>query len=345
MTPPSPSGQLSTYTTRVTFVGRASAAAWAIAPPPEWPTRTIGPDPPARSESTTATTASTWSRSVIRERSASLDSKPGSVTACTRCPACPTAGATSSHDDPSNQKPGIRMMSIAGTYAAPRMAGEPPSGAIGPHPRVARARRVRRPMRHASPVASKSSGRAEPSRIERRPGGKPGLQQCKAMAQAPVSPRNRSAQAHPSPSLDAAPSSKLVAGLVVVEAILIAAYWILWFSDRALLRSSTAPVYYQFENAFPLADGWLFLCCLCAAWCLVRGRPGALGWLLCNVGAGIYLFGMDDLYDIEHGIWTSGAGGGIELAINLATLIFSLFVAQWTWRRRWRILDPDRLAP
>ena len=38
MTPPSPSGTLSTYTTRTTRSGLASTAAWAIAPPPECPT-------------------------------------------------------------------------------------------------------------------------------------------------------------------------------------------------------------------------------------------------------------------------------------------------------------------
>ena len=39
-------------------------------------------------------------------------------------------------------------------------------------------------------------------------------------------------------------------------------------------------------------------------------RPIALMWLLLAAGAGVYLFGMDVLYDLEHGIWWSSGGGG-----------------------------------
>src|SRR5205814_3900593 len=46
-------------------------------------------------------------------RSASFDSSPGSVSARTRWPACCNAGAMSSHEDASSQKPGMRMMSTA----------------------------------------------------------------------------------------------------------------------------------------------------------------------------------------------------------------------------------------
>ena len=123
-------------------------------------------------------------------------------------------------------------------------------------------------------------------------------------------------------------------GLVVAAGILVA-YWLVWyFGGRSVLASSTRPAYIEFENAFPLADGWLALCAVLAAEALWRGRSSALLWLLAGGGAGIYLAGMDVLYDLEHGIWTSGGGGAIELAINVVTVVASVATLRWGWRRR-----------
>jgi len=137
----------------------------------------------------------------------------------------------------------------------------------------------------------------------------------------------------PAPAVtDTARKQMIVLLMVVVCATV--AYWSLWFGHRSLVASETLPAYQQFEDAFPLADGWLVLCLLAAAWSLKTRRSGALGWLMVGGGAGIYLFGMDVLYDAEHGIWTKGGNGVIEGAINAATLVISLAVLRWTWRRR-----------
>lgn len=113
------------------------------------------------------------------------------------------------------------------------------------------------------------------------------------------------------------------------------AYWVLWFADRSLVASNTRGAYYEFENAFPLADGWLACCCVAAIVSLRRRSPLALLWLLLGGGAGVYLFGMDVLYDLEHGIWwSSGAGGAIELVINLLTAAVSGLFIRWAWMRR-----------
>ena len=123
-------------------------------------------------------------------------------------------------------------------------------------------------------------------------------------------------------------------GLVVAAGILVA-YWAVWDGGgRSVLASSTRPAYVEFEDAFPLADGWLGLCAVLAAEALWRGRSSALLWLLAGGGAGIYLAGMDVLYDLEHGIWTSGGGGAIELAINVVTVVASVATLRWGWRRR-----------
>src|SRR3954449_4497029 len=95
---------------------------------------------------------------------------------------------------------------------------------------------------------------------------------------------------------------RLITVLVVVTAIDIA-YWVAWYADRSLVASNTRSAYYEFENAFPLADSWVALCCVGALVGLRHGSPLALLWLLLAGSAGIYLFCMDVLYDLENNIW------------------------------------------
>ena len=137
----------------------------------------------------------------------------------------------------------------------------------------------------------------------------------------------------------AARSRRAMAALLLAAALLIAAYWLAWLAHRSLVASETGAAYTQFEDAFPLADGWLALCLVAAAYCLVTARRAALFWLLAGGGAGIYLFAMDVLYDVQHGIWGKGANGVMELVINLVTLALSLFVLRWAWVRRDALLS------
>jgi len=135
-----------------------------------------------------------------------------------------------------------------------------------------------------------------------------------------------------------------MAGLLVAVASLIVAYWVAWGLHRSLVASETGVAYTQFEDAFPLADGFLVLCLLAGAWCLVAQRRAALFWLLAGGGAGLYLFAMDVLYDLEHGVWEKGGNGLVELAINLLTLVLSLTVVRWAWTRRDDLLAPPSAA-
>jgi hypothetical protein len=141
--------------------------------------------------------------------------------------------------------------------------------------------------------------------------------------------------------IDESQTRRVIAVLVAVVVVDIA-YWVAWYADRSLVASNTRSAYYEFENAFPLADGWLALCCVGAAVALRRRSPIALMWLILAAGAGMYLFGMDVLYDLEHDIWwSSGAGGVIELAINLLTAGISLWFLHWTWQRRELLLGRE----
>jgi hypothetical protein len=132
-----------------------------------------------------------------------------------------------------------------------------------------------------------------------------------------------------------------MATLLVAAALLIVAYWAAWLLHRSLVASETTLPYMQFEDAFPLADGWLALCLVAAAYCLVTARRAALFWPLAGGGAGVYLFCMDVLYDLQHGVWGKGGNGVVELCINLLTLGLSLFVLRWAWVRR-ELLAPPR---
>jgi len=126
-------------------------------------------------------------------------------------------------------------------------------------------------------------------------------------------------------------SRRRVAVVLLVAVGVIALYWLAWFTHRSLVASESSVPYSQFEDAFPLADGWLALSMTAAATCLLTARRAAVFWLICGGGAGIYLFAMDVLYDLEHGVWGKGANGIVELVINLVTVTLSVFVLWWTW--------------
>ena len=131
---------------------------------------------------------------------------------------------------------------------------------------------------------------------------------------------------------------KLTWAAVVALSVLVS-YWALWYLARDVVRSDDTHAYYDFENAFPLADAWLGACVLLAVRAVRAGRPTALLWLLTGGGAGVYLFCMDVLYDVEHGIYATGAGGVVELAINLLTLGLSVWFLRWAWVRRDALLS------
>lgn len=122
-------------------------------------------------------------------------------------------------------------------------------------------------------------------------------------------------------------------------AIIIVLYWVLWYSHRSLVASENSKLYVNFEQAFPLADGFIVVCLVLAALSLQRRAPTALLFLLVGTGAGFYLCAMDVLFDLEHGIWGKGANGVVELCINVLTLLAASVLSRWTWSHR-RELDP-----
>jgi hypothetical protein len=132
---------------------------------------------------------------------------------------------------------------------------------------------------------------------------------------------------------------RTVEAMLLVAIVLDLAYWAIWFTQRDWIASDTRQAYYEFEDAFPLADLWLGVACVLALVTLRRRQQSALFWLLCAGSAGLYLFSMDLLYDLENDIFSKGAGGAFEAVIVLLTLVFSVTVLTWTWRHRGELLS------
>lgn len=139
-------------------------------------------------------------------------------------------------------------------------------------------------------------------------------------------------------------SRRLVIGALVLGGLVDVAYWVLWVLARDVVASDTTPAYYEFEDAFPLADLWLLVCIVGGIAALLRRWHSALFWLLAGGGAGVYLGCMDLLYDLEHATFGKGAGGAIELGIVVMTFVFSVSLLRWGWRRRHTLLELDPAA-
>ena len=134
-------------------------------------------------------------------------------------------------------------------------------------------------------------------------------------------------------------SRGVIQGMLVGAIVLDVAFWSVWFTKREWLASEHSRAYYEFENAFSLADLWLGLACLFALVTMRRRSPSALFWLLCAGSAGMYLFCMDFLYDVDNGIFGRGSAGVIEGLIVLVTLAFSVTVLRWSWSHRGELLS------
>ena len=119
-------------------------------------------------------------------------------------------------------------------------------------------------------------------------------------------------------------SDRIHATLMLLAALLTAAYWAVYFtSGDTQLRQDA--VYLGFENAFPLADGWMALCYLLGGIALLQQRPTAVLWGLCGGSAMIFLASMDMLFNFQQ--------GHFALALTAPLLLHALDLlgpTQWT---------------
>lgn len=83
---------------------------------------------------------------------------------------------------------------------------------------------------------------------------------------------------------------------------------------------------------------------------LLRRRPERALIALCATGsAALYLFGLDFLYDLQHGIYANGHGAIAELFINVLSAVSGVMALGWSWRNRNSLLQgrqvPHSWAP
>jgi hypothetical protein len=127
------------------------------------------------------------------------------------------------------------------------------------------------------------------------------------------------------------------------------AYWIIWFVvDRRWLATADTPEYYTFENAFPIADGWLAVTGALGAIALQRRRASALLWMLLAGSAALYLAGMDVLFDLENDVYRAKSGlanVGVELFINVGCLAGGAAIIRFAWRHRRALLSFESNVP
>jgi hypothetical protein len=103
-------------------------------------------------------------------------------------------------------------------------------------------------------------------------------------------------------------ADRIHAALMLLAAVITAAYWWLYFTSGAT-RSRSDAVYLGFESAFPFADGWMSLCFVVSAVLLLRNDARAIFWGLCAGSAMVYLASMDLLFDLEQHVFSVQMNG------------------------------------
>ena len=125
---------------------------------------------------------------------------------------------------------------------------------------------------------------------------------------------------------------KILSVLLILGAIVTLAYWANYFiaGDVRVLPDYW---YSAFEDAFPVADGWMALTMLLAGIGLWRGtRSGALFGLMAG-SALLYLAAMDITFNVEHGLYALHSGAMLtEMWINASSLGLGIATLVMGWR-------------
>jgi hypothetical protein len=131
----------------------------------------------------------------------------------------------------------------------------------------------------------------------------------------------------------ASSGDRVHAALMLLAALGTVAYWTAWFTTGAV-RTADDAAYVAFENAFPLADGYMSACYVVAAVLLLRGRASAVPVGIAAGSAMVFLGLMDTLFNLEHGKYAAMTPEmAVEAAINVACLTFGPLTMIRLWRR------------
>ena len=130
----------------------------------------------------------------------------------------------------------------------------------------------------------------------------------------------------------------VLAIVLTVFALGTIAFWIEFFTSGAVSIYDTE-AYLAHEQSFPLADGYMAVCCLICAVGLVKQRPWGLLFGL-MAGSGIVFLGlMDILYSIQQGMFSPFSASAAQvLFICAICLILGPVTITYLWRNRERLL-------
>jgi len=129
------------------------------------------------------------------------------------------------------------------------------------------------------------------------------------------------------------------AALLLLTAIGILLFWVVFFADLDAQRVSTfasrSEAWFAWELSFPLADGWVALTAIAGAIGLWRGRPAGLLFGLVSGGGMVFLGLIDALFFLQNGLYLPMNGeAATELLIHLWATGFGLFAIATIWRHR-----------
>ena len=128
---------------------------------------------------------------------------------------------------------------------------------------------------------------------------------------------------------------RILGGLLVLAAAVTAFYWWSYFTggDVMVVKDRW---YTAFESSFPVADGWMALCCLFAGVGFFFGRRSAPLFGLLAASAILYLAAMDITFDVENHMYQMAAANDamkFEVFINVTCVILGLWTLIVSWRR------------
>jgi hypothetical protein len=129
----------------------------------------------------------------------------------------------------------------------------------------------------------------------------------------------------------------LVARILLFAAVMVAVYWIIFFSGPSAL--SLVQCYMTFEQTFPAADAWMAVAGLLGCIGLLRRRSWGVLFALLAGSASIYLGLMDVFFDLENGIYfrlysAASTEVAVEITINVLTLTLGPAIIWYVWSRR-----------
>ena len=134
---------------------------------------------------------------------------------------------------------------------------------------------------------------------------------------------------------------KTAVAIQLFATVAAAGYWGVWYlGDRAAIASQNTATYIAFQNAFPIADAWLVVCCLAGAWALVQRKAIALMWVLLAGSASIYLGLIDITFNVSNGVYREAMGASlwVEVALNVLSLGLGSWGIAFGWSKRFALL-------